>query len=86
MSQHSAEPSPFAPLETAPPELSAEIAEDILRTVFGIRGAAAQLDSERDLNFRIATPEGNRFVLKISNPSDDPRVLDMQTRAMLHIA
>jgi 4-aminobutyrate aminotransferase-like enzyme/Ser/Thr protein kinase RdoA (MazF antagonist) len=85
MEQHASEPSPFAPLETAPPELSPEAATDIARRVFGISGAAAQLDSERDLNFRIATPAGEGFVLKVSNPSDDPRVLDMQTRAMLHI-
>src|SRR5437763_4115415 len=85
MDKPASEPSPFAPLETAPPELSPEAATDIARRVFGVTGATARLDSERDLNFRIATQEGEGFVLKVSNPSDDPHVLDMQTRAMLHI-
>jgi 4-aminobutyrate aminotransferase-like enzyme/Ser/Thr protein kinase RdoA (MazF antagonist) len=85
MTYPDAHPSPFDPLETAPPELSLQQAADLTKTFFGITGAASRLDSERDLNFRIDTKAGSRFLLKLSNPADPPTVLDMQTRAMLHI-
>jgi 4-aminobutyrate aminotransferase-like enzyme/Ser/Thr protein kinase RdoA (MazF antagonist) len=79
-------PSPFAPLETAPPELSLQRANEVAATIFGVHGAASSLDSERDLNVRILCDDGRRFLLKLSNPADDPLVVDMQTEAMLHVA
>ena len=44
------------------------------------------MDSERDQNLRIACDDGRVFVLKISNAADGLATVDMQTRAMLHIA
>ncbi|MEA2508315.1 MAG: hypothetical protein QOG21_397 [Actinomycetota bacterium] len=85
MDQVTVQPSPFAPLETTPPELSQDEAGDIARRGFGVTGSALPLDSERDLNFLIVTEDAGRFVLKLSNSADDPLVLDMQTQAMLHI-
>jgi 4-aminobutyrate aminotransferase-like enzyme/Ser/Thr protein kinase RdoA (MazF antagonist) len=85
MTDLDAQPSPFDPLETAPPELSLEGAAEVAEIYFGVRGAASRLDSERDLNFRIDTSDGRRFLLKLSNPADPASVLDMQTQAMLHI-
>jgi 4-aminobutyrate aminotransferase-like enzyme/Ser/Thr protein kinase RdoA (MazF antagonist) len=85
MTDLDAQPSPFDPLETAPPELSLDGAADVAETFFGVTGAASRLDSERDLNFRIDTSEGRSFLLKLSNPADPPMVLEMQTQAMLHI-
>jgi 4-aminobutyrate aminotransferase-like enzyme/Ser/Thr protein kinase RdoA (MazF antagonist) len=79
-------PSPFAPLETAPPQLSLQRAKEVAATIFGVRGTASPLDSERDLNLRILCDDGRRFLLKLSNPADDPVVVDMQTQAMLHVA
>jgi 4-aminobutyrate aminotransferase-like enzyme/Ser/Thr protein kinase RdoA (MazF antagonist) len=76
---------PFAPLETAPPQLPVEAGAVIAETIFGVGGSASPLDSERDLNLRIASSDGSRYLLKVSNPADDPLVLDMQTHAMLHI-
>jgi 4-aminobutyrate aminotransferase-like enzyme/Ser/Thr protein kinase RdoA (MazF antagonist) len=86
MDSPSEPPSPFAPLETAPPELSAEAAADTALSVFGVAGSPSPLDSERDLNLRITTDDGRQFLLKLANPADDPSVLDMQTKAMLHVA
>jgi Ser/Thr protein kinase RdoA (MazF antagonist) len=80
------ESSPFAPLETAPPKLPSEAAGAMVGAVFGVTGSVSALESERDLNLRIVSADGQGFVLKLSNPADDPLVLDMQTQAMLHIA
>ena len=72
------------PLEVAPPSFSTERAAELARQVFGVEGTATPLDSERDQNFRLEGASGS-FVFKIANPADDPDVLDMQTRAMLHV-
>ena len=73
-------------LAAPPPRLSTADAEDIARRVFGIEGRASPLDSERDQNFRIEITEGLGYVLKISNPAEDPDVVDMQTETLRHIA
>jgi 4-aminobutyrate aminotransferase-like enzyme/Ser/Thr protein kinase RdoA (MazF antagonist) len=73
------------PLETAPPNFSGGGAADIARRFFGIEGTASPLGAERDQNFRLRAGDDS-FVLKFSNPADDPVVLDMQTQAMLHLA
>lgn len=57
-----------------------------IAAAFGITGAASPSVSERDQNFRIAVEDGPGWVLKISNAAEDPSVVDMQARAMLHIA
>jgi 4-aminobutyrate aminotransferase-like enzyme/Ser/Thr protein kinase RdoA (MazF antagonist) len=74
------------PLETPPPTFSLQDAERIATEVFGIPGAASPLVSERDQNVKITTEDGRGFVLKIGNPADDPGVVDMQNRALLHVA
>jgi len=73
-------------LAARPPRFSTADAEGIARHVFGIEGAASPLDSERDQNFRIEIAEGLGYVLKISNPAEDPAVVDMQTETLRHIA
>jgi 4-aminobutyrate aminotransferase-like enzyme/Ser/Thr protein kinase RdoA (MazF antagonist) len=74
------------PLEAPPPSFAPPEAERIAADRFGIRGTADPLNSERDQNVRITTPRGEGYVLKISNPAEDPAFVDMQTQAMLHIA
>ena len=74
------------PLEAPPPTFSPDEAERIAAERFGIRGTADPLNSERDQNVRITTAGGEGYVLKISNPAEDPGFVDMQTQAMLHIA
>jgi len=78
--------TPLDPLEAPPPSFTSDEAERIAADRFGIRGAADPLNSERDQNVRITTPSGEGYVLKISNPAEDPGFVDMQTQAMLHIA
>jgi 4-aminobutyrate aminotransferase-like enzyme/Ser/Thr protein kinase RdoA (MazF antagonist) len=74
-------------LDSPPPTFTVSQAEATVADVFGIRGAATQLVSERDQNFLIEpSGSGSGFVLKISNPMEDPGFVDMQTMAMLHVA
>ena len=72
-------------LAVPPPDLTLEEACRVAEELFGISGAPVALGSERDQNVRIETPDGT-YVLKVSNPAEDPAVIEMQTMAMLHIA
>ena len=78
--------TPLDPLEEPPPSFAPHEAGWIAAEHFGIRGTADPLDSERDQNVRITAAGGEGYVLKISNPAEDPGFVDMQTRAMLHVA
>ena len=53
---------------------------------YGLEVAARRLDSERDQNFRLTTPDGRDYVLKIANPAEDRAVTNLQTGALLHLA
>ena len=54
------------------------------KKLFGVEGTALPLKGERDQNFLLRGPSG-AFVLKITNPAEDRRVTDFQTRALLHV-
>ena len=56
-------------LEARPPDVSAALAAEIARAVFGLEGEATPLEGERDRNFRLDT-EGGSYVLKVGNPAD----------------
>jgi 4-aminobutyrate aminotransferase-like enzyme/Ser/Thr protein kinase RdoA (MazF antagonist) len=72
-------------LEAAPPEVTRDEARELAQRVFGISGSVTPLESERDRNFRVETADGS-FVLKVSNPAEDVAAVEMQVKAMLHIA
>jgi 4-aminobutyrate aminotransferase-like enzyme len=74
------------PLDAPVPAFDPAEAEAIAATRFGIHGRASGLVSERDQNFRLTGEDGPEWVLKISNAAEDPAVVDMQARAMLHVA
>ncbi|HEX5261381.1 MAG TPA: aminotransferase class III-fold pyridoxal phosphate-dependent enzyme [Gaiellales bacterium] len=72
-------------LEASPPRFSpAEIAA-IAADLFGVRGDARDLGSERDQTFLVEGEDGSG-VLKVSNLAEDPLVLDFETAALEHIA
>src|SRR5438309_4634169 len=72
-------------LEAPPPRFSAEEIAAIAAELFGIRGQASDLGSERDQTFLIDDgAEGG--VLKISNLGENPAVLDLETEAILHVS
>jgi Ser/Thr protein kinase RdoA (MazF antagonist) len=73
-------------LEEPAPTFSTAQAEEIAQRAFDLRASAHPLASERDQNFRLRNADGSEWVLKIANPAESPAILDMQTRALLHIA
>ncbi|MGD8456866.1 MAG: aminotransferase class III-fold pyridoxal phosphate-dependent enzyme [Anaerolineales bacterium] len=58
----------------------------ITKDLFGLAVTARGLPSERDQNFLVETGEGERYILKIANPGEDPALLDLQNQAMAHIS
>jgi 4-aminobutyrate aminotransferase-like enzyme/Ser/Thr protein kinase RdoA (MazF antagonist) len=70
-------------LEAPPPRFSADEVASIAAELFGLRGSAVELGSERDQTFLI-DDGGEGGVLKISNLGEEPAVLDLETRAILH--
>ena len=72
-------------LEERAPAFSKAQAEEIAQRSFDISASAHPLASERDQNFRLRAEDGSEWVLKIANPAEDPAILDMQTRALVHI-
>jgi 4-aminobutyrate aminotransferase-like enzyme/Ser/Thr protein kinase RdoA (MazF antagonist) len=72
--------------ETRPPELAPEAGERIAADLFGIPARAEPLGSERDRNLRLRGSDGRDYVLELANPAEDPAVVDLETRALLHVA
>ncbi|HRW46582.1 MAG TPA: aminotransferase class III-fold pyridoxal phosphate-dependent enzyme [Caldilinea sp.] len=68
------------------PLYSAEEAAAIVYRLYGIKGHARPLPSERDQNFQIDTGGGERYVLKIANEREAPDLLDAQNHVLQHIA
>jgi Ser/Thr protein kinase RdoA (MazF antagonist) len=59
--------------------------QEAARDLFGIRAEAYPLPGEFDDNFRLTTPDGAQYILKIMRPGCDPAFIDMQVRAMEHL-
>jgi len=73
-------------LETQSPSFTIEQVNDIANQLYGLTGVLFPLTSERDQNFRISTEAEDQFVIKIANSAEDPAVIDMQLKALEHIA
>jgi 4-aminobutyrate aminotransferase-like enzyme/Ser/Thr protein kinase RdoA (MazF antagonist) len=72
-------------LEAPPPRFTAEEIAAIAAELFGLRGQASDLGSERDQTFLIDDGAAGG-VLKISNLGEDADVLDLEARAIEHIS
>jgi 4-aminobutyrate aminotransferase-like enzyme/Ser/Thr protein kinase RdoA (MazF antagonist) len=72
-------------LETSPPAFTADDAARIAAEVYGVEGVATDLGSERDQTFLI-DDGADGAVLKISNAGEDPAVLELEERAIAHVA
>ncbi|MTD13323.1 aminotransferase class III-fold pyridoxal phosphate-dependent enzyme [Nakamurella sp. YIM 132087] len=69
-------------LTSAAPQVDADAVGDILFRGWGVRATdTRRLGSERDVNVLIP----GAGVLKVSNPAEDPAVVDMEIRAMDHL-
>ena len=77
--------NPMDVVASEPPAFTLQQAVDIARGHYGLDVTAAVLVSERDQNFRLASDNGKRYVLKIANALEDPVVTDFQLQALLHM-
>ena len=80
------EPYQDAILKTPSPSFTIEQVRDIASKLYGLTGNLFPLPSERDQNLRIRTEAGDQFVIKIANSAEDPAIIDMQLKALEHIA
>lgn len=69
-----------------PATLTADAAEPIAAELYGISARAAALPGEYDNNFRLMVEGGPHFVLKIMHPSRENGLVDLQVRALQHLA
>jgi 4-aminobutyrate aminotransferase-like enzyme/Ser/Thr protein kinase RdoA (MazF antagonist) len=72
-------------LEAAPPRFTAAEIAAFAERLYGVRGEASDLGSERDQTFLVADGAGGG-ILKVSNSGETAPVLDLETAAVLHIA
>jgi 4-aminobutyrate aminotransferase-like enzyme/Ser/Thr protein kinase RdoA (MazF antagonist) len=73
-------------LEAPPPRFTAAEAGRIAAEIFAVSGTAVELASERDQAFLIDDGRGGGGVLKISNLGEGAPVLDLESRAILHVS
>ena len=70
-------------LGTPAPVVHPDLIATLVEEVWGLpAGVVRPLTSERDANILLA----DRYVLKVSNPAEDPAVVDMENTAMAHAA
>jgi Ser/Thr protein kinase RdoA (MazF antagonist) len=79
-------PSKGSQLSSTVPDLSLADAAELAARLYGVHAQAELLTSERDENFRLVASDGRGYLLKISNPGDPDRVVDLQTACLDHIA
>lgn len=69
-----------------PPAIDVTMASDIAQRLYGISGDVRPLTAEKDANFLVTLPSGEKALLKITNAVEDRAVTDMQTGALMHLA
>src|SRR5262249_40875266 len=68
------------------PSFSPEQASAIARERYNLIAIAEELPSERDQNFLLKTINGDKFILKIANATEQRSLLEAQNDAMTHLA
>lgn len=58
----------------------------LAREIYGLKVRARALPGEYDDNFHLTTAEGRAFVLKVMHPAREPSFIDLQGKAMVHLA
>ena len=58
----------------------------LARQIYGLEVTARALPGEYDDNFQLTTGEGRAFVLKVMHPAREPSFIDLQGKAMVHLA
>ena len=70
---------------TNPPNFSIQDIVKYLSINFDLSGNITSLYSDRDQNFLIQSKSNQEFILKISNPAEQPEILKLQNKATLYI-
>ncbi|AUC86289.1 peptidase M23 [Polaribacter sp. ALD11] len=60
-------------------------AEEIIFSLYNLKGKASKLPGEIDFNFRIKVENSEGFILKISRPNEDIDYLDFQQKLLQYI-
>jgi hydroxylysine kinase len=68
------------------PFFTVEDARSIAFELYGLRADACALPGERDCNFHLKTEAGQEFVLKIAPAVEQREALDLQNKALEHLA
>ena len=68
------------------PAVTEQDAARIAVDLYGVAGKAWLLPGEQDRNFHLKTAASEELVLKVSHAGEDQAVLDMQVRALAHLA
>ena len=68
------------------PSFSIDQIKESVNRLYGLSGDLFPMVSERDQNLRFNTDQGDQFVIKIANPAENPAIIDMQLKALQHIA
>lgn len=58
----------------------------LAREVYALEAAAQALPGEYDDNFHLAAAHGRAFVLKVMHPAREPSFIDLQCKALVHLA
>ena len=69
----------------AKPVQESEAAE-IARRLFAIEASAHSLPGEYDDNFHLTAADRRAFVLKVMHPAREPSFIDLQCKALVHLA
>ena len=73
-------------VERKRPTFTQSEALEIAQSLYRVSGAVTELPSERDQNFHIRDESGTEYVLKIASSLELEETLQMQNKAMEHIA
>jgi Ser/Thr protein kinase RdoA (MazF antagonist) len=68
------------------PRFDPAAAVEIARESYGLDASATPLPSERDQNFLLETPAGQRFVLKIANATESRSLLEAQNIVLARLS
>jgi len=72
-------------LSSPPPALTREDVAQALAARYGLTGTLSPLHGERDLNFRLDTPDGGIFALKVVNRHESAEETALLTAMMVHV-
>ena len=69
-------------INNQPPDISAKEVIDILQNNYGLKCKVKLLVSDIGQNFLVNSDNGERFIFKISNPSETYPVLEAQNQVL----